>query len=60
MGIQTMSMGNAQTKTTIPVKRTFLEKMLRKYELNESKRVHDLRRKVGRKTKNWTLEIIEV
>lgn len=59
-------MGNAQTKTTTkttstkPVKRTYVEKMLRKYEHNESKRVHDLQLKVERKTKDWTLEIIEV
>jgi hypothetical protein len=61
-------MGNAQTKTTTstkttstkPVKRTYVEKMIRKYEHNESKRVHDLQRKVERMTKNWTLEIIEV
>ena len=61
-------MGNAQTKTTTstkttstkPVKRTYVEKMIRKYEHNESKRVHDLQLKVERKTKDWTLEIIEV
>ena len=62
-----MTMGNAQTKTTStnttktkPVKRTYVEKMLRKYEHNESKRAHDLQLKVERKTKDWTLEIIEV
>jgi len=62
-------MGNAQTnaskstnpvKPVKPVKRSYDEKMLRKYEHNESKRVHDLLRKVRRKTKNWTLEVIEV
>ena len=62
-------MGNAQTnasnstnpvKQVKPVKRSYDEKMLRKYEHHESKRVHDLLRKVGRKTKNWTLEVIEV
>jgi hypothetical protein len=60
-----MTMGNAQTKTTNttstkPVKRTYVEKMLRKYEHNESKRAQDRQRKVERTTKDWTLEIIEV
>jgi len=38
-------------------KRSYVEKMLRKYEFSATKRAHDLRRKVSRNTKNWALEV---
>ncbi len=58
--VQTTSNSTNQVKPVKlvkPVKRSYDEKMKRKYEHIKSKRVHDLLLKVGRKTKNWTLEI---
>jgi len=53
-----MTTGSAQSNAFVkPVKRSYAEKMLRKYEHNASKRTHDLRRKLGRKTKDFTRDV---
>ena len=56
-----MSM-NPKTELTVSfkatnAKRTYAEKMLRKYELMLNKRIRDKRVHLGRKRKDWTLEI---
>jgi hypothetical protein len=46
-----------KANATKPLKRTYAEKMLRKYELILLKRHRDKRIHLGRKRKDWTLDI---
>jgi len=48
---------NSTVTTNAKVRRTYAEKMLRKYEHLLNKRSRDKRVQLGRKRKEWTLEI---